>query len=87
MSSIPVNAVTMKGWPKVFARARHLRIRQEIDDDQDTFYIMLEMNDGAIRYLIDNDDEVRPFDTRKLCAFLRKHTDVKSFDFRVKRRK
>lgn len=83
MPQIPINAVTMRGWKKLLQRSHELRIRQDGSDDDDRFYILLEMQDGSTRYLIDNDDEVKSFDTRRLCTFLRKHTEVKAFDFYV----
>lgn len=76
MQSIPINAVTMRGWDRLYKEANGVFIRSDYVGEDDLFYLGLRMEDGAMRYLIGNDDAVKPFDTRQLLAFVRKHTEI-----------
>lgn len=84
MSTVPINAVSSRGWPLLYPQARQLRVRQDLSSDEEQFTIALEMPGGEVRYLINNQDEVRIFDSRQLAAFLRKHTREVGFDVIVK---
>lgn len=78
MQSIPINAVTMRGWDRLYKEATGVFIRSDYVGEDDLFYLGLRMEDGAMRYLIGNDDAVKPFDTRQLLAFVRKHTEIEN---------
>lgn len=77
---VPINAVTVRGWKRLYEQAKALRILQDPDADNDEFFVTLDMRDGTVRYLIGSDDELKAMETKQLCAFLRKYTNVKSFN-------